>query len=94
MHVKEIIYLVYNFFLFFLQVSIILPESNNIPDSVKDCISEDSDYYKIKDFHVSELVNKQFIDAFIKNGKGIFFCRIDILCNILYLSFSLSVGMH
>lgn len=93
MHVKEIIYLVYNFFLFFLQVSIILPESNNIPDSVKNCMSDDSDYYKIKDFHVSELLNKQFIDAFIKKGKGNFFCHIDILCNILYVSFFLSIGM-
>ncbi|KAL2714231.1 ribonuclease P protein subunit p40-like [Vespula squamosa] len=50
-------------------VSLILPESYNIPNSLKDCISVDSDYYQIKDLHVSELLNKQFIDAFIKKGE-------------------------
>ncbi|KAL2743489.1 ribonuclease P protein subunit p40-like [Vespula maculifrons] len=50
-------------------VSLIFPQSNNIPDSVINCISDDSDYYRIKDLHVSELLNKQFIDAFIKKGE-------------------------
>ncbi|XP_046826355.1 ribonuclease P protein subunit p40-like [Vespa crabro] len=50
-------------------VSFIFPESNNIPDSVKNCISDDSDYYKIKDLHTSELLNQEFIEAFIKKGE-------------------------
>ncbi|KAK2586097.1 hypothetical protein KPH14_008378 [Odynerus spinipes] len=50
-------------------VSITLPGSNDIPDSLKDSILEDSDYYRIKDLCVSELLNKQFIDAFIKKGE-------------------------
>ncbi|XP_015171729.1 PREDICTED: ribonuclease P protein subunit p40-like [Polistes dominula] len=50
-------------------VSLILPQSSNIPDIVTNSISDDSDYYKIKDLHVSELLNKQFIDAFVKKGE-------------------------
>ncbi|KAI4493139.1 hypothetical protein M0802_009689 [Mischocyttarus mexicanus] len=50
-------------------VSLILPHSSNIPDSVINSIIEDTDYYKIKGLHVSELLNKQFIDAFVKKGE-------------------------
>ncbi|CAK9802732.1 Ribonuclease P protein subunit p40 [Anthophora quadrimaculata] len=50
-------------------VSLVLPDTVRIPDELRICISEDSDYYRINGLNVSELINKEFIEAFVKKGE-------------------------
>ncbi|CAL7943331.1 unnamed protein product [Xylocopa violacea] len=50
-------------------VSVILPDTVRIPDELQTCISEDSDYYRVNGLNVSELINKEFIEAFVKKGE-------------------------
>lgn len=51
------------------QVSLVLPDTVRIPDALRTCIAEDSDYYRINAVNVLDLVNKEFIEAFVKKGK-------------------------
>jgi hypothetical protein len=53
---------------FCLQVSVVLPDTINVPEVITDALNEDCDYYRVEDIHVSELVNKEFIEAFVKKG--------------------------
>lgn len=50
-------------------VSLVLPDTIRIPDELRTCISEDSDYYRINGLNVFELINKEFIEAFVKKGE-------------------------
>ncbi|XP_043270485.1 ribonuclease P protein subunit p40-like [Venturia canescens] len=50
-------------------VSIVLPDIKDVPPSLRDCLLEDSDYYKIVGLKAHELVNKEFIEAFVKKGE-------------------------
>lgn len=54
--------------MFCLQVSVVLPDTINVPEVITDALNEDCDYYRVEDIHVSELVNKEFIEAFVKKG--------------------------
>jgi hypothetical protein len=51
-----------------LQVSVVLPDTINVPEAVTDALNQDCDYYRVEDIHVSELVNKEFVEAFVKKG--------------------------
>ncbi|XP_061935998.1 ribonuclease P protein subunit p40 isoform X2 [Apis cerana] len=50
-------------------ISLILPDTIRIPNELRTCIFEDSDYYRINNLNVSELINKEFIEAFVKKGE-------------------------
>ncbi|KAK9302858.1 hypothetical protein QLX08_005264 [Tetragonisca angustula] len=50
-------------------VSLVLPDTTRIPDELRTCLSEDSDYYRIDGLNVFELINKEFIEAFVKKGE-------------------------
>ena len=50
-------------------VSLVLPDTIRIPDVLRACIAEDSDYYRINAVNVLDLVNKEFIEAFVKKGE-------------------------
>lgn len=50
-------------------VSVVIPNSKNIPEVLIDSILEDSDYYKVEGVNASQLVNKEFIEAFVKKGE-------------------------
>jgi hypothetical protein len=39
-----------------------------VPPNIIGCLSEDCDYYKIFNIAVSELIQKDFIEAFISKG--------------------------
>ncbi|XP_055909729.1 ribonuclease P protein subunit p40-like isoform X2 [Eupeodes corollae] len=49
-------------------VSIILPRCETLPEPVEELIKT-ADFYLIKDLRLSELVRKDFIEAFIKRGR-------------------------
>ncbi|KDR22204.1 ribonuclease P protein subunit p40-like [Zootermopsis nevadensis] len=49
-------------------VSVVLPDTINVPEVITDALNEDCDYYRVEDIHVSELVNKDFIEIFVKRG--------------------------
>ncbi|KZC05069.1 Ribonuclease P protein subunit p40 [Dufourea novaeangliae] len=50
-------------------VSLVLPDTVRNPDKLQTCVSEDSDYYRINEVNVHDLVNKEFIEAFVKKGE-------------------------
>ncbi|XP_033330504.2 ribonuclease P protein subunit p40 isoform X2 [Megalopta genalis] len=50
-------------------VSLVLPDTVRIPDDLQSCISEDSDYYRVNAVNVFDLINKEFIEAFVKKGE-------------------------
>ncbi|XP_076474994.1 ribonuclease P protein subunit p40-like isoform X2 [Bombus vancouverensis nearcticus] len=50
-------------------ISLILPDAARIPDELRTCLSEDSDYYRVNGLNVFELINKEFIEAFVKKGE-------------------------
>ncbi|XP_043259735.1 ribonuclease P protein subunit p40-like isoform X1 [Colletes gigas] len=50
-------------------ISLVLPDTIRIPDELRTCISEDSDYYRINAINVFDLINKEFIEAFVKKGE-------------------------
>ena len=51
------------------QASIILPDTLTVPDSLKDSLINDCEYYCIKRVPIHELIKKPFIEAFVKKGK-------------------------
>lgn len=53
------------------QISLVLPNTLKTPDELRTCISEDSDYYRINAVNVFDLINKEFIEAFVKKGKEV-----------------------
>ncbi|XP_078038706.1 uncharacterized protein LOC144470966 isoform X2 [Augochlora pura] len=50
-------------------ISLVLPDTVRIPDDLQSCISEDSDYYRVNAVNVLDLINKEFIEAFVKKGE-------------------------
>ncbi|XP_076281285.1 ribonuclease P protein subunit p40 isoform X2 [Lasioglossum baleicum] len=50
-------------------VSLVLPDTVRIPDGLQSCVSEDSDYYRVNGVNVFDLINKEFIEAFVKKGE-------------------------
>jgi len=52
------------------QVSVVLPDAINVSEGITNALKEDCDYYKVEDIHVCDLINKEFIEAFVKKGTG------------------------
>ncbi|XP_071633373.1 ribonuclease P protein subunit p40 [Temnothorax longispinosus] len=50
-------------------ISVVLPDTVTIPQSLHNCLSEDTDYYRINKLRVSDLLNIEFIEAFVKKGE-------------------------
>jgi hypothetical protein len=50
------------------QVSVVLPDTINVSEVITDLLNEDCDYYEVEDIHVSHLISKEFIEAFVKKG--------------------------
>jgi hypothetical protein len=46
----------------------VLPDTVNVLEVITDSLNEDCDYYEVEDIHVSQLINKEFIEAFVKKG--------------------------
>ncbi|XP_012540273.1 ribonuclease P protein subunit p40 isoform X2 [Monomorium pharaonis] len=47
-------------------ISIVLPDTVTIPQSLHNCLSKDTDYYRINNLCISDLLNIEFIEAFVK----------------------------
>jgi hypothetical protein len=45
-----------------------LPDTINVSEVIIDSLNEDCDYYEVEDIHVSHLISKEFIEAFVKKG--------------------------
>ena len=56
--------------MFCSQVSVVLPDTINVSEVITNALNEDCDYYKVEDIHVCNLINKEFIEAFVKKGTG------------------------
>lgn len=50
-------------------MSIVLPDTLQVPSYLTEALIEDCEYYKIENFDLSELVNRNFIDCFVKEGE-------------------------
>ncbi|GLH02564.1 Uncharacterized protein GBIM_08568 [Gryllus bimaculatus] len=50
------------------KISVVLPSTSSVPDSLTSLLDVDSDYYKIQKVNISEFVNKEFIESFVKEG--------------------------
>lgn len=50
-------------------VSVILPDTVAVPHTLRNCLSEDTDYYRINALRVCDLINVEFIEAFVKRGE-------------------------
>lgn len=57
-----------NFHYFNHLVSVVFPDSINVSEVITDSLNEDCDYYEVEDIHVSHLISKEFIEAFVKKG--------------------------
>ncbi|KYN20080.1 hypothetical protein ALC57_07586 [Trachymyrmex cornetzi] len=53
------------------QISVVLPNTVTVPQNLHNCLSKDTNYYRINKLHVSDLLNIEFIEAFVKKGKSI-----------------------
>ncbi|XP_051159962.1 ribonuclease P protein subunit p40-like isoform X2 [Leptopilina boulardi] len=50
-------------------VSVVFPETIDVPEEIQSSLLRDKDYYKIHDLCPHELVSKEFIEAFVKKGE-------------------------
>lgn len=50
-------------------VSVVLPDTVTVPDTLRNCLSEDTDYYRINALQVCDLLSTEFIEAFVKKGE-------------------------
>lgn len=50
-------------------VSVVLPDAEDVPTEVIGELTNNADYYKIKNLPVYELIDRQFLDAFIRTGS-------------------------
>ncbi|KAM0731745.1 Ribonuclease P protein subunit p40 [Formica fusca] len=50
-------------------ISVVLPDTVTVPDTLRNCLSEDTDYYRINALRACDLLNAEFIEAFIKKGE-------------------------
>lgn len=67
----------------FFQVSVVLPDTPQVPQPVLDALSFDNEYYKIKNVSAQEFVGKEFIDAFLNKGN-----RLMVHCTLRDYEFS------
>ena len=51
------------------QVSVVLPDTLKVPESLSLSETNDCDYYKITNVKLSEFVAKDFISSFVNSGK-------------------------
>lgn len=62
----------------------VLPDTVTVPDTLRDCLSEDTDYYRINALCACDLLNAEFIEAFVKKGKHMLcLLLIFFLCNCI-----------
>ncbi|CAH0682928.1 unnamed protein product [Spodoptera exigua] len=54
---------------FYRSLIITCPDETQMPSSIQDLITEDTDYYKLSDCSLAEFVEPVFIESFIKTGK-------------------------
>ncbi|XP_018399695.1 PREDICTED: ribonuclease P protein subunit p40-like [Cyphomyrmex costatus] len=47
-------------------ISMVLPDTVTVPQNLHNCLSEDTDYYRVNKLCVSDLLNTEFIEAFVK----------------------------
>lgn len=57
-------------------MSIVLPDTVEVPKHIAEALSKDCDYYKVEDLPISNLVEKPFIEKFVKAG-GLTLLSID-----------------
>ncbi|KAK3922390.1 Ribonuclease P protein subunit p40 [Frankliniella fusca] len=50
-------------------VSVVLPDTPQVPQGILEALSSDNEYYKVSEIRAHELVEKEFIDAFVKRGQ-------------------------
>ncbi|XP_015108974.1 ribonuclease P protein subunit p40 isoform X2 [Diachasma alloeum] len=50
-------------------VSVVAPRKRQLPVDIVDCVLEDSDYYKVEGLPASQIVDKEFVEAFVKKGE-------------------------
>ncbi|KYN07984.1 Ribonuclease P protein subunit p40 [Cyphomyrmex costatus] len=50
-------------------ISMVLPDTVTVPQNLHNCLSEDTDYYRVNKLCVSDLLNTEFIEAFVKKGE-------------------------
>ncbi|KAG5314887.1 RPP40 protein, partial [Pseudoatta argentina] len=50
-------------------ISMVLPDTVTVPQNLHNCLSKDTDYYRINKLHVNDLLNIEFIEAFVKKGN-------------------------
>lgn len=47
-----------------------IPECGILPEALKSVITDIGEYYLVKNLSLHELVTHEFINAFVKKGKG------------------------
>lgn len=50
-------------------ISVVLPDTVTVPDTLRNCLLEDTDYYRINALRVCDLLSTEFIEAFVKKGE-------------------------
>lgn len=50
-------------------MSIVIPDIVTVPKDLINTLAVDSDYYKIENLNIGELVETDFINNFVRNGK-------------------------
>ncbi|XP_015835823.1 ribonuclease P protein subunit p40 isoform X2 [Tribolium castaneum] len=63
-HLNTVNSLIYNHL-----VSVILPDASKVPESLTQALSNDCDYYKLKNVKISDFVARDFIVNFINSGN-------------------------
>lgn len=53
----------------YCQVSVVIPHKKDLCGNLVDSIQDDSDYYKVEGLPAHQIVDKEFIEAFVKRGK-------------------------
>lgn len=50
-------------------MSVVLPDVVTVPKQLIESLAIDSEYYKLDNISISDLVEKQFIENFVRNGR-------------------------
>lgn len=64
------------------QVSMVLPNTTAIPEQIRNCLLQDTDYYRIFSLKLHHLIDKEFIEAFVK--KGMFIPLNNVFYNFFF----------
>jgi len=78
---------------FYIQISVVLPDTV-VPQNLYNCLLEDTDYYRINKLRVSDLLNMEFIEAFVKKGKFIIDLLLILFLLYTYLLISISIFVY